>query len=64
MKVSVTFEYAQRAPETWRGEFNTGLPSNGARLGLKAARAAIKPRGWSSAVVVLERGDQATSDEA
>jgi hypothetical protein len=63
MTVSVTFEYAQRAPDTWRGDVNTDLPSNGARLGLKAARAALKPRGWTSVVLLLDRGRSAPGSD-
>ena len=55
MNVSVTYEYLSRAPETWRGEFNTGRASNAARLGLKASKAALKPRGWASIVVLVSR---------
>lgn len=56
MKTTVTFEYETRAPETWQSsDIAASSPQTFASKGIRAARKAIKPRGWTSLVVVIER---------
>ena len=55
---SVTFEYPLRAPETWTGDGLEGQsPAPIARRALATAKKSLRPRGWTSLVVVLQRDD-------
>ncbi len=53
VEVAVTYEYATRPPQTWRGVVEGGREHVCARLAMKAARASLRPVKWSSLVVVL-----------
>jgi hypothetical protein len=54
-RVAVTFEYETRAPETLRMDLEAGGPQTMAARAIREARKQIKPRGWASIVVLLER---------
>jgi hypothetical protein len=58
-KVSVTFEFEERQPMTWRGEVKAINPETIMGRATREARKNLKPKNWSSAVcVILERLDQ------
>lgn len=57
-KISVTFEFPTRAPETWTGTIEGKHPSTIVRRAVEEAQEKLFPRFWSSLVVViLERDD-------
>ena len=56
--VSVTFGYLHRAPQTHRIELAAGGPQTIVQKGVMKARKYLKPKGWCSLVVVLERLDE------
>ena len=56
--VSVSFEFMERAPVTWRGELIGIRPETIFYRAIKLARRELKPINWSSVVcVILERVD-------
>ncbi len=67
MKVgyAVTFEFATRQPLTHRGTVSAGQAQTLASRAVKEARAALKPVGWSSFVVCLDKDEfRAQPEEA
>ncbi len=60
---AVSYEYDLRPVQTLKGEVKSSHERQAARLALKSARSALKPRGWRSVVVVLERGDPGEGGE-
>jgi hypothetical protein len=52
---SVSFEYDLAPVMTHRGSVSASSAGSAARQALKEARCTLKPRGWRSVVVVLER---------
>ncbi len=65
MRAKVTFEYPLRSPETVNWQSVSGVdPGTVASRALRAARAKIHPRCWSSIVVLLERDDVEQEVEA
>jgi len=53
-KASVTYEFPEAAPETWRGAIVAGRPSTAASRAIEAARRVFPRRRPSSVVVLLE----------
>lgn len=53
-KCAVSFEYQMRAPETWEGEVEGFTAPPIVRRATEAAIKAIKPRNWSSMVIVIK----------
>lgn len=63
MKVRVTFEFATRPPlSATFPDVETRAPSAAASRAIRRAKAQLKPRGWTSAVILLERTE--VDDEA
>ncbi len=62
-EVSVTFEFMERAPQTWRGEVKGGEAEVVCRRAVERARGALKPYNWSSMVCcILERLEDETPE--
>jgi|HubBroStandDraft_2_1064218.scaffolds.fasta_scaffold63021_4 hypothetical protein len=52
---SVTFEYEARPPDTLRGTSSGGTGRGTAARAVREAQKALKPRGWSSFVVLVAK---------
>lgn len=65
-KCKVTFEYEVRPPDTWSGKISATGPHTIVGRATKKAATEIKPRNWTSMVVVItERsGNVSESTEA
>lgn len=56
MKIKVTFEYATLPPQTHvMSDIKGKSAGTLARRAIEAAQKALKPSGWTSAVVLLDR---------
>ena len=62
-KCAVTFEFAGRAAMTWRGEVEGSALPTVVRRAADKANKNLRPRNWSSLVVVILERDDFKEDE-
>lgn len=58
LSYACTFEFAEQAPETARGEIEVANARLGARRVIEAAQKQFPNRKWASVAIVLERKDR------
>lgn len=59
---SVTFEFDQRPPLTHTGTITAGQASTCFARAAREAKRALKPRGWTSIVILVAKTDTEASD--